>query len=65
MNRDDEEEDYMCNLFEYYCSQNTSLWINFEQLQFNSKQVYISEKLRVLALKDKSIFDVYTKNQHQ
>ena len=31
--------------------------INFEQLQFNSKQVYISEKLRVLALKDKSIFE--------
>ena len=31
--------------------------INFEQLQFNSKQVYISEKLRVLALKDGSIFE--------
>ena len=31
--------------------------INFEKLQFNSKQVYISEKLRVLALKDKSIFE--------
>ena len=31
--------------------------INFEQLQFNSKQVYISEKLRVLALKDESIFE--------
>ena len=31
--------------------------IDFEQLQFNSKQVYISEKLRVLALKDKSIFE--------
>ena len=31
--------------------------INFEQLQFNTKQVYISEKLRVLALKDESIFE--------
>ena len=31
--------------------------INFEQLQFNTKQVFISEKLRVLALKDKSIFE--------
>ena len=31
--------------------------IDFEQLQFNSKQVYISEKLRVLALKDESIFE--------
>ena len=31
--------------------------IDFEQLQFNTKQVYISEKLRVLALKDKSIFE--------
>ena len=31
--------------------------INFEQLQLNSKQVYISEKLRVLALKDESIFE--------
>ena len=31
--------------------------INFEQLQFNSKQVYSSEKLRVLALKDGSIFE--------
>ena len=31
--------------------------INFEQLQLNSKQVYISEKLRVLALKDGSIFE--------
>ena len=31
--------------------------INFEQLQFKSKQVYISEKLRVLALKDGSIFE--------
>ena len=31
--------------------------IDFEQLQFNSKQVYISEKLRVLALKDGSIFE--------
>tara|TARA_B100000242_G_scaffold164833_1_gene117734 strand:+ start:53 stop:631 length:579 start_codon:yes stop_codon:yes gene_type:complete len=31
--------------------------INFEQLQFNTKQVFISEKLRVLALKDESIFE--------
>ena len=31
--------------------------INNEQLQFKTKQVYISEKLRVLALKDKSIFE--------
>ena len=31
--------------------------INFEQLQFNSKQVYISEKLRVLALKEESVFE--------
>ena len=31
--------------------------VNFEQLQFNTKQVYISEKLRVLALRDESIFE--------
>ena len=31
--------------------------VNFEQLQFNAKQVYISEKLRVLALRDESIFE--------
>ena len=31
--------------------------VNFEQLQFNTKQVYISERLRVLALKDESIFE--------
>ena len=31
--------------------------VNFEQLQFNTKQVYISEKLRILALKEKSIFE--------
>ena len=36
---------------------NNPFRINFEKLQFNSKQVYISEKLRVLALKDKSIFE--------
>ena len=30
--------------------------VNFEKLQFNTKQVYISEKLRVLALKNESIF---------
>jgi len=31
--------------------------IDFEQLQFEAKQVYIGEKLRVLALKEKSIFE--------
>ena len=31
--------------------------VNFEQLQFNTKQVYISEKLRVLALKEESVFE--------
>ena len=31
--------------------------VNFEQLQFNTKQVYISKKLRVMALKEKSIFE--------
>ena len=31
--------------------------VNFDQLQFNTKQVYISEKLRILALKEKSIFE--------
>ena len=31
--------------------------VNFEQLQFNTKQVYISKKLRVIALKEKSIFE--------
>ncbi len=31
--------------------------VNFEQLQFNAKQVYVSEKLRVLALRDESIFE--------
>ena len=31
--------------------------VNFEKLQFNTKQVYISEKLRVLALKEESIFE--------
>ena len=31
--------------------------VNFEKLQFNTKQVYISEKLRVLALKNESIFE--------
>ena len=30
--------------------------IDFEQLQFDAKQVYIGEKLKVLALKEKSIF---------
>ena len=31
--------------------------IDFEQLQFDAKQVYIGEKLKVLALKEKSIFE--------
>ncbi len=31
--------------------------VNFEQLQFKTKQIYISEKLRVLALKEESIFE--------
>ena len=31
--------------------------VNFEKLQLNTKQVYISEKLRVLALKNESIFE--------
>ena len=31
--------------------------VNFEQLQFDTKQVYISAKLRVLALKEGSIFE--------
>ena len=31
--------------------------LNLDQLQFNTKQVYISEKLRVLALKEESIFE--------
>ena len=30
--------------------------VNFEKLQFSMKQVYISEKLRVLAFKNESIF---------
>ncbi len=31
--------------------------VNFDQLKFNTKQVYVSEKLRVLALKEESIFE--------
>ena len=31
--------------------------VNFEQSQFDTKQVYISEKLRILSLKEKSIFE--------
>ena len=31
--------------------------IDFDQLQFDAKQVYIGEKLRVLALKEESIFE--------
>ena len=36
---------------------NNSYRVNFDQLQFKTKQIYISEKLRVLALKEKSIFE--------
>ena len=36
---------------------NNSYRVNFNQLQFKTKQIYISEKLRVLALKEKSIFE--------
>ena len=36
---------------------NNSYRVNFNQLQFKTKQIYISEKLRVLALKDGSIFE--------
>ena len=36
---------------------NNSYRVNFDQLQFKTKQIYISEKLRVLALKDESIFE--------
>ena len=38
--------------------------VNFEQFQFNTKQVYISEKLRVLALKDESIFESELNNDN-
>ena len=31
--------------------------VNFEQLQFKTKQVYINEKLRVLAFRDESILE--------
>ena len=38
--------------------------VNFEQFQFNAKQVYISEKLRVLALKEESIFESELNNDN-
>ena len=38
--------------------------VNFEQFQFNTKQVYISEKLRVLALKEESIFESELNNNN-
>ena len=41
----------------YFFLKNNPYRVNFEQLQFNSKQVYISEKLRVLALKEGSVFE--------
>ena len=39
--------------------------IDFEQLQFDAKQVYIGEKLRVLALKEKSIFENELNNDNK
>ena len=39
--------------------------VNFEQLQFNTKQVYIGEKLRVLALKEESIFENELNNDNK
>lgn len=36
---------------------NNTYRLNFDQLQFKTKQIYISEKLRVLAFKEKSIFE--------
>ena len=38
--------------------------VNFDQFQFNTKQVYISEKLRVLALKEESIFESELNNDN-
>ena len=38
--------------------------VNFEQFQFDTKQVYIGEKLRVLALKEKSIFESALNNEN-
>ena len=39
--------------------------IDFEQLQFDAKQVYIGEKLRVLALKEESIFENELNNDNK
>ena len=39
--------------------------IDFGQLQFDAKQVYIGEKLRVLALKEKSIFENELNNDNK
>ena len=38
--------------------------VNFEKLQFNTKQVYISKKLRILALKDESFFESELNNDN-
>ena len=38
--------------------------INFEKFQFNTKQVYISKKLRILALKDESFFESELNNDN-
>ena len=43
---------------------NNPYGVNFEQFQFNTKQVYISEKLRVLALKEESIFESELNNNN-
>ena len=39
--------------------------IDFDQLQFDAKQVYIGEKLRVLALKEESIFENELNNDNK
>ena len=39
--------------------------IDFEKLQFDAKQVYIGEKLRVLALKEESIFENELNNDNK
>lgn len=44
---------------------NNSYRVNFDQLQFKTKQIYISEKLRVLALKEESIFENELNNDNK
>ena len=43
---------------------NNSYRANFDQLQFKTKQIYISKKLRVLALKEESIFESELNNDN-